>query len=129
MLEEKKGEFMPSSLICRVSERTDGGAEGVPRLRPPSCLFILKSKLRMRERERGGRREAREDFEIRGTVDVALLGDTQVTKAREKGEREATRSVVRSVVWKGEEGRDNLNFKFAARCSVASSSVRRSRLS
>ena len=87
----------------------------------------------MRERERGGRseggREGGEDFEIRGTVDVALLGDTQVTKAREKGEREATRSVVRSVGWKGEEGRDNLNFKFAARCSVASSSVRRSRLS
>ena len=127
MLEEKKGEFMPSSLICRVSERTGEQKESPPRLRPPSCLFILKSKLRMRERERGGRseggREGGEDFEIRGTVDVALLGDTQVTKAREKGEKEATRSFGRSG------GRDNLNFKFAARCSVASSSVRRSRLS
>ena len=29
LLEKKKGEFMPSSLICRVSERTEG-AEGAP---------------------------------------------------------------------------------------------------
>ena len=80
----------------------------------------------MRAQGEEGGKEGGEDFEIRGTVDVALLGDTQVTKAREKGEKEATRSDGRV---EGEEGRDNLNFKFAARCSVASSSVRRSRLS
>ena len=57
-------------------------------------------------RERGGRREGGgEDFEIRGTVDVALLGDTQVTEAREEGEKEATRSVGRSVGRSGGRGR------------------------
>ena len=66
----------------------------------------------MRERERGGRseggRKGGEDFEIRGTVDVALLGDTQVTKAREKGEREATRSVGRV---EGGEGEGQFKFQ------------------